>query len=300
MTGRPGSDKRVGERAVPEDLLRDVSLSRHRAGFQEVHASGFRRGIFLQPFDEFCRRIDRRRTIRVAAPADRGADRDAVLRADAPFVHRPAVRQTAVAVAGHREPGVGKAPAQRRVLLAVVHMAIDFLAVDFFHCVGEEIGDVFVGRPVDWHAEVIAIFGFERRLELRLLEPVVAEPVEIGELLIGQLIKLSVGECRKRQTDEIFEVEPGIGDVLAVVGHEIGERSADDVIVARMRADEVGVVHPEIVNRFAGLDFDFDLVDELPFVEQLVADLDAGDVGEGFGEGLRTRNHGCSGFPIRC
>ena len=166
-------------------------------------------------------------------------------------------------------------------------MAVDFLAVDFLDCVGEEVGDVLVRRPVDGHAEVVAKLGLERRLELRLLEPVVAEPVEVGELLVRQLIELPVGECRKRQADEIVEIEARIGDVLAVVGHEIGKRAADNVVVARMGADEVGIVHPEVVDRLAGLDFNFDLVDQLPLVQQFVTDLNASDVGKGFGQDLR-------------
>ena len=42
------------------------------------------------------------------------------------------------------------------ILLAVVHVAIDLRAVDFLDVVGEEIGDVLIGRPVDRNAEVVA------------------------------------------------------------------------------------------------------------------------------------------------
>ena len=79
----------------------------------------------------------------------------------------------------------------------------------------------------------------------------------------------------------------GIGDVLAVVGHEVGQRAADDVVVARVRADEVGIVHPEVVDRLAGLNLDRDLVDDQAFIHHLVVDLNAGDLGEGLGQGLR-------------
>ena len=106
-------------------------------------------------------------------------------------------------------------------------------------------------------------------------------------MLIRQLIKLPVGKCRERQTDEVLEVKAGIRDILAIVGHEIGKRSADDVVIAGMRADEVGIVHPEIVNRFPGLDFHLDLVDQLALVEQFVTDLNARDVGEGLRENLQ-------------
>jgi hypothetical protein len=49
--------------------------------------AAFRRGVFLQPLDKLRRCIDGGRAIRVPAPADRGSDRDAVLRPDAQFVH---------------------------------------------------------------------------------------------------------------------------------------------------------------------------------------------------------------------
>ena len=133
----------------------------------------------------------------------------------------------------------------------------------------------------------------ERRLEFRPLEPVVAEPVEVGELLVGKLIQLAVGECRERQADEIVQIEVRIGDFLAVVRHEIGQRAADDVVVARMRADEVGVVHPEIIDRLARRNLDLDLVDQQPFIHHFMVDLDAGDVGERLGQRLRIRNRGC-------
>ena len=54
-----------------------------------------------------------------------------------------------------------------------------------------------------------------------------------------------------------------------------------------MRADVIGVVHPEIVDRFAGGDFDRDLGDEQAFVHQLVVDLDARDVEERLGQHFR-------------
>ncbi len=80
---------------------------------------------------------------------------------------------------------------------------------------------------------------------------------------------------------------PGLVMSLPSFGHEIGERAADDVVVARMRADEVGIVHPEVIDRLAGRDLDLDLVDEQALVHQLVIDLNAGDLGEGLGQGLQ-------------
>ena len=170
---------------------------------------------------------------------------------------------------------------------AVIHVAVDALTVDFLDGVGEVIGDVFVGRPVDWHAEVVAELLFEAGLDVGALEQVVAEPVQVCELLVGQLIQLAVGERAEGEAHEVGQVEGRTGDVLAALLHEIGERAVDDVVVARMRADEVAIVHPEIVDGAAGLHLDFDLVDEQALVHQVVVDLDAGDVGERPGKGFR-------------
>src|SRR6202040_3404998 len=104
----------------PEDLLGDIALRRYRAGFGEGHALRLRRGIFLHPVEIFDDRINRRRAVDVAATLDGRADRTTALHADAPFIDREPVRDALVAVAGHRQPRVGEAPSERRILLAVV------------------------------------------------------------------------------------------------------------------------------------------------------------------------------------
>src|ERR1019366_10789117 len=109
----------------------DVALRRYRTRFGEGHALGLRRSIFLHPVEILDDRIDRRRTVDVAAALDRRADGTAAFHPDAPFVDRKSVRDALVAVAGHRQPRVGKAPSQRGILLAVIHVAIDPDAVDF-------------------------------------------------------------------------------------------------------------------------------------------------------------------------
>ena len=193
-----------GEGGVPEDLLGDIALRRAPGRTsQKVMPAACRRRIFLQPLQIFRDRIDRRRAVGVAAALDRGADRAATFHADAPFVDREAVRHALVAVAGHRQPGVGEAPAERGILLAVVHVAIDLDAVDLLDVVGEEVGDVLIGRPVDRHAEIVAVFGLELLLDVGTGEPVVAEPVEVGELLVGQLVELAVGPGGERRADEV-------------------------------------------------------------------------------------------------
>src|SRR6218665_796048 len=46
-------------------------------------------------------------------------------RGEAPFVDRQAVGRADVGGARHRQPRIGEAPTQRRVFLAVVHVAMD-------------------------------------------------------------------------------------------------------------------------------------------------------------------------------
>ena len=100
-------------------------------------------------------------------------------------------------------------------------MAVDPHTVNLLHVVGEEIGDLFIGRPVDRNAQFVAVLGLELVLELRQFEPVRPEPVEIGELLVGQLIQLSIGRRGEALADEIVDVERRQSDVLAFSSHEI-------------------------------------------------------------------------------
>ncbi len=285
-----------GEGRVGEHLLGDFALRRHRTGFGEGHALGGGRRIGLQPLQVLLDRIDRRRAVGVAAAGDARADRPRLLvDLDAPFVDRQAVRNALVAVAGHRQPGVGEAPAERRVLLAVVHVAVDLLAVDL--AAGEELGDVLIGRPVDRHAEVVAVLRLEVGLVLLVVEPVVAEPVEVRELLVGQLVELAVRRGGERRADEVGEVEVRVGDVLAFVRHPVGQ--AARLLVAPVGADQVGVVDIGVVDVLARLHLRLQLLDDVAFADQVMRDLDAGDGREGRGQRLRIRSRACRWFPRR-
>ena len=130
----------------------------------EVVVGRARRRVLAQPLVPLARWRRPTAGPLVSPPRDdRRAGRvaGALLHADAPLVDRAAVRQALRARAGHREPGVGHAPAEVGRALAVVHVAVDPDAVDLLHVVGEELGDVLVGRPVDRHAEVVAVLVLE-------------------------------------------------------------------------------------------------------------------------------------------
>ena len=156
-------------------------------------------------------------------------------------------------------------------------MAVDLDAVDLLHVVGEELGDVLVGRPVDRHAELVAVFGLELLLEVGSLEPVVAEPVQVRELLVGQLVELAV---RARCVNDLpmKSSTSSVGRVTSLPSPAIQSVSGDGLLVAEMGADQVGVVDLGVVDVLAGLHLGLDLLDDVAFLDQVVGDLDAGDL----------------------
>ncbi len=64
-------------------------------------------------------------------------------------------------------------------------MAIYSFPVNFLDFVREEFGDILIGRPVDRYTQLIAVDFFKLCFQFWAFEPVIAEPVEIGELLVG-------------------------------------------------------------------------------------------------------------------
>ena len=164
-------------------------------------------------------------------------------------------------------------------------MAVDADAVDFLHILTEEFGNVLISRPVDGNAKVIAIFVFELFLKFRLVEPVLAEPVEIGELLVRELIKLAVRSGREGSADKVFDIEPRIGDILAFARHPV--RQIDGELQAGVCADQIAVIDIGVVQIALGLHLRLYSLNDLALAEQLVIDLDAGDFFKCFGERFR-------------
>jgi hypothetical protein len=77
---------------------------------------------------------------------------------------------------------------------------------------------------------------------------------------------------------------PGLVTSLPVVGHPVGQVAG--LLVAPVRADQVGVVDIGVIDVFAGLHLRLQLLDHVAFADQVVGDLDAGDLGEGLGQHL--------------
>ena len=128
-------------------------------------------------------------------------------------------------------------------------MAKDRDTIDLFDLIGKEFGDVLVCRPVDGYAEFISVDFLEFLLEIGALKPIVAKPIEVGKLLIRQLIEFSVRGSRKRLTDKIVDIEGRQGDVFAFTAHPVGQ--VDDVSIPKMRTDKIGVIDVGIVDILA-------------------------------------------------
>ncbi len=174
-------------------------------------------------------------------------------------------------------------------------MPEDFLAVDLLDVFAEEFGDVFISRPVDRNTQLVTVFVLEFLFQIRTLEPVGTEPVQVGELLIGQLVKLAVWSSGKRSANEVFQVQRRRGDFTAFrTGHQIRQRQG--LAVAEVRTDQVRVVDPAIVDAFVRLHGGLQLLDDITFLQQVMGDFDTGDFGERLGQGLGLVFMGGQGF----
>ena len=173
-------------------------------------------------------------------------------------------------------------------------MAVDWLAVNVLDVFGEEGSDVFVGAPVQRHAQVVAVLGFELGFELRLLKQVGAEPIQVGELLVRQLVELFIGAGGKAGADEVFQVQAGVGPLFASACHVVGQ--VHNLAVAVVGTDQVGVGDPAVINRLAGLHGGLQLLDHVAFADQVVLDLDTGDFLKGLGQCLGLVLVGGNGF----
>ena len=137
---------------------------------------------------------------------------------------------------------------------------------------------------VYWHPQFVAVGVAEAAAQVLALKPVVAEPIEVGELLVRQLIELAVRPGGEADADEVLNVQGGRGEGRAFAGHEVGKRH--DVAVAGVGADEVGVVDVGVIDVAPGLHLRLQLLDDVALLNEVVGDLQAGDVGEGAGEHL--------------
>ncbi|MNE31399.1 hypothetical protein D3C80_1249650 [compost metagenome] len=173
-------------------------------------------------------------------------------------------------------------------------MPVDALAVDFLDVFGKEPGNVLIGRPVHRHAEFIAVLRLEFGLEVRTLEPVGAEPVEVGELLVGQLVNLAIGRGGEGDTDEVLQIQGRRCVVLALVGHQVSDGLG--LAIAKVRTDQVRVIDPAVIDVLVRLHLGLQLLHHIAFLQQVMGQLDPGDFAEGLGQHLGFILVGGDGF----
>ena len=118
-------------------------------------------------------------------------------------------------------------------------MAINRLAVNGFNVFTEERGNVFVGRPVQRYTQVIAVLRLEFVLQILAREQISAEPIQVGKLLVGQLVQLAIRRRGEAGADEVFDVKTRVGELFAFASHVVRQRQNFAVTV--VRSDQVRV-----------------------------------------------------------
>ena len=128
-------------------------------------------------------------------------------------------------------------------------MAVNPFAVDFFNLESKKVGDILIGGPVDRYTQVIAVFGLEFGLQIGIGEPVITKPVEVGKLLVRNLVEFSIRTGSERLTDKIVHVKHRVGNCFAFPGHPVGQR--DCLLIAEVGSDQVGIIDIGIINVFS-------------------------------------------------
>ena len=164
-------------------------------------------------------------------------------------------------------------------------MAIDGLAINGFDILTEKRSNVFVGRPVQRHAQVIAVLRLEFILQVLARKQVSAEPIKVGELLVRQLVQLAVWRCGEARANEVFDVKTRIGEFFAFARHVVRQRK--NLAVAVVRADQVRVRNPAVVNALAGLHRGLQFLHNIPLLDDVMLDLDARDFLKRLGQRFR-------------
>src|SRR5690554_3651592 len=126
-------------------------------------------------------------------------------------------------------------PSKGRVATTVVHVTVYTLTINFLNVNTEELGYVLIGRPVQRYAQIVTVTLLELLLKVFAIKPVRAEPVEVGELLGGQLVHFSIRAGGVLQTDEIIQVQARVGVILPLVFDSIGD--GNGLAVTQMSAD---------------------------------------------------------------
>ena len=287
------------ESGVPEDLLGNLALCGHGAGFAEGHAGGFLGRVLLHPIDVLRQSVHSSRRVGRTTTGHRRTHRGALVctNPDTPLVNWQTVGDTDVGGAGHRQPRIGETPAQRGIFLAVVHVAVNGLAVNGFDVFAEESGDVFVGAPIQRHAQLVAVLGLELVFQVLAGKQISAEPVQVGELLVRQLVQLLIRRSRETGSDEVLQINAGIGPLFARTFHVV--RQAQNLAVTVVGADQIRIRDPAVVDGFAGLHGSLQLLNHITLLDDVVFHFDTGNFFKRFCQSFRLILMGSQGFRHR-
>ncbi len=189
---------------VLENSLGNVAPRGLRSRIHPAPPLGLWWRVCIQPFNILGQRIHRRRPVCRPATRHRCPHRYSVADPNAPLIDRQSIGQAHVSHSGYRQPRICKPPSQRRRLFAIVQMPIHLLAIYF--SARKERGDILIRRPVQRHTQFIAILPLELALQIRTREPIVPEPVQVGELLVRQLQLPTVIVLAKLQVQKVAQV----------------------------------------------------------------------------------------------
>ena len=149
---------------------------------------------------------------------------------------------------------------------------------------GEKFRNVFIGGPVHRNAKIITVSRLEIGLVPRIIEPVIAKPVKVGELLGRQLIELPIRASGKAGAHKVRKIKRRQGDICGLPRHPVGQVA--HLLIPPVRADQIRVVDIGIIDIFAGLHLGLEFFNHVAFTNQIMSQLDSGDGLKGRGQHL--------------
>ena len=161
-------------------------------------------------------------------------------------------------------------------------MTINCLTIDL--ATREELCNIFIGRPVDWHTQVITVLLFEVSLVLIIGEPVVAEPVQIGELLIWKLVQLAIRTCGEFLANEVVDIKRRQCDISTFTGHPVGQIAC--LLITPMSTDQIGVIDIGVINILTRLHLCLQFLNHITFTDKIMSNIDTGDGSKGWRQDL--------------
>ena len=132
-------------------------------------------------------------------------------------------------------------------------------------------------------------------MQIGAVEPIFAEPVQVGKLLIRHLIQIAIGARGKLGSHEIIQIQARVGHIRARTRHEICQVNGQ--LQARVGSDQITVVDIGVIQVAPGLHLRLHGLYDFALAQYLVVDLDSGDLFKRFGQNFGFIRVG--GYPLR-